>query len=104
MEKSKTQKDTFSQSGIKMELQMAYKQIEKLNDVLMEKEKQIKYLLTQPNTSRTQPTTDRHQVYNDNSQIFVDRNSQMNEKTQTFIDRNQQMNQRLPRTEHFVPK
>ncbi len=104
MEKSKTQKDTFSQSGIKVELQMAYKQIEKLNDVLMEKEKQVKYLLTQPNPSRTQPTTDRHHTYNDNSQVFVDRNPPFVEKTQTFIDRSQPFNQRPSRTEHFVPK
>jgi len=31
---------------------MAYKQIEKLNDVLMEKEKQINYLLTKPTSDK----------------------------------------------------
>ena len=34
---------------------MAYKQIEKLNDVLMEKEKQVNYFLTH------YPTSDKHE-------------------------------------------
>lgn len=37
----------MTKSGLRVELEMAYKQIEKLNDVLMEKEKQINYLLNQ---------------------------------------------------------
>jgi hypothetical protein len=51
VEKSKNEREKMTKNGYKVELEMAYKQIEKLNDVLMEKEKQVNYFLTHYPTS-----------------------------------------------------
>ena len=44
----------MTKNGVKVELEMAYKQIEKLNDLLMDKEKQINHFLT------NYPTNDKY--------------------------------------------
>ncbi len=46
LDKSKNERDRINKNGVKVELEMAYKQIEKLNDLLMDKEKQINHFLT----------------------------------------------------------